>query len=86
MARDNTDKFVHTKRHFGCDDPNISKKGVYRYEYVTCPEILTETCLPQRDKFYSELNEKGISEEDYDGALERWQRYDCKTMKGYHDH
>ena len=43
MARDNTDKFVHTKRHFGCDNPNIFKKGVYPYEYVTGPEILTET-------------------------------------------
>jgi len=26
MARDNTDKFVHTKRHFGSNDPNIFKK------------------------------------------------------------
>ena len=86
MARDNTDKFVHTKRHFGSDDPNIFKKGVYPYEYVTGPEILTETCLPPRDKFYSELNEEGISEEDYDRALKTWQRYDCKTMKDYHDH
>ena len=86
MARDNTDKFVHTERHFGSDDPNIFKKGVYPYEYVTGPEILTETCLPPRDKFYSELNEEGISEEDYDHALETCPRYDCKTMKDYHDH
>jgi len=86
MARDDTDKFVHTKRHFGSDDPNIFKKGVYPYEYVTGPEILTETRLPPRDKFYSELNEEGISEEDYDRALETWQHYDCKTMKDYHDH
>ena len=28
MARDNTDKFVHTKRHFGSDDPNIFKRGL----------------------------------------------------------
>jgi len=56
MARDNTDTFVHTKRHFGSDKPNIFKKGVYPYEYVTGPEILTETSLPPREKFYSELN------------------------------
>jgi len=86
MARDNTDKFVHTKRHFGSDDPNIFKKGVYPYEYVKGPEILTETCLPQRDKFYSELNEEEISKENYDRALETWQRYDCKTITDYHDH
>jgi len=86
MARDNTDKFIHTKRHFGSDDPSIFKKSVCPYEYVTGIVILTETCLPPRDKFYSELNEEGISEEDYDRALETWQRYDCKTMKDYHDH
>ena len=44
-ARDNKDKFAHTKRQFGSNDPNIFKKGVYLDEYVTGPEILTETCL-----------------------------------------
>ena len=84
MARDGTDNFVHTKRHFG-NDPNVFKKGVYPYEYVTGPEILTETSLPPREKFYSELVEEGISEEQYDRALEMWQRYDCKTLRDYHD-
>jgi len=45
MARENTDKFVHTRRRFGSDDPNIFQKGGYPYEYVTGSEILTETCL-----------------------------------------
>jgi len=67
MARDGIDKFIHTKRHFG-NDSNVLKKGVYPYEYVTGPEILRETCLPPRDKFYSELNEEVISEEQYDRA------------------
>jgi len=68
MVRDDTDKFVHTKHHFG-NDPNIFKKGIYPYEYVTGSEVLNETCLPPREKFYSELNEEGISEEQYDCAL-----------------
>ena len=83
MARD-TEKFIHTKRQFGNDD-NIFKKGVYPYEYVTGPEILRESSLPPREAFYSKLNEEGISEEEYDRALQMWQRYDCKTMKDYHD-
>jgi len=85
MACDGTDNFIHTKRHFGSNNPNIFKKAVYPYEYVTSPEILTETCLPPRDKFYSQLNKEGISEEDYDCALEMWKRYECKTLKDYHD-
>jgi len=84
MTRDDTDKFVHTKRHFG-NDPNFFKQGVYPYEYVTEPEILTETCLPPREIIYSEFNEESISEEQYDRALETWRRYDCKTLKDYHD-
>jgi len=79
MARDNTDKFVHTKRHFGSDDPNIFKKGVYPYEYVKGPEILTETCLPPRDKFYSELSEEEISKENYDRAL--WRRGSVTSVR-----
>jgi len=69
IARDNTDKFVHTERQFGSNDPNIFKKGVYAYKYVTGPEILAETYLPPRDKFYSELNEEGISGEEYFNAF-----------------
>ena len=84
LALDDGNKFVHTKRHFG-SDPNVLKKGCYPYEYVTNPEILTETCLPPRDRFYSQLNEEGISEEEYDRALDMWRRYNCKTLKDYHD-
>ena len=84
MARDGIDKFIHTKRHFE-NDSNVVKKGVYPYEYVTGPEILRETCLPPREKFHSELNEEEISEEQYDRVLEMWRRYDCKTIKDYHD-
>jgi len=52
-------------------------------EYVTGPEILTETCLSSREKFYSPLNEEGISEEQYDRALEMWRSYDLKTLNDY---
>ena len=50
MACDDTDKFVHTKHHFG-NDPNIFKKGIYPYRYVTGSEVLNERCLPPREKF-----------------------------------
>jgi len=84
MVRDGTDKFSHSKRQLG-NDSNIFQKGVYSYKYVTVPEILRETCLPPREKIYSDLNEEGISEEQYDCVLEMWRRYDCRTMKDYHD-
>ena len=31
------------------------------------------------------MNKEEISEEQYDRALEMWRRYDCKTLKDYHD-
>ena len=32
-----------------------------------------------------QLNEEGISEKQYDRALEMWRRYDCTTLKDHHD-
>jgi len=71
VAHDDTYNVVYTKRHLG-NDPNIFKKGVYPYEYVTCPEILNEACLPQEKIFIASFNEEGISEEQYDRALYMW--------------
>ena len=62
----------------------FSRKVFIRTNTSRVPEILNETCLPPREKLYSELNEGGILEEQYDRALEMWRRYECKTLKDYH--
>ena len=52
MAHNDTNKFVHTKHHFGRDS-NMFKKASIPTNTSRGPAILTKTCLPLRDKFYS---------------------------------
>ena len=67
---------------------NKSRKGIYPYEYVKTQhdfkdinEIMKETELPSRDKFYSILNQKNISENDYKLAQQNWIDLKFNTIK-----
>ena len=44
-----------------------------------------EVVLPGIDKFYSKLNMSGISNEDYEHALNVWDKFKLKNMGDYHD-
>ena len=60
------------------------KKGVFPYEYITSEDVLEETRLPTKDKFYSSLKQSNISEEeDYKFALEVFKEGSCKNIKDY---
>ena len=63
----------------------LKRKGVFPYEYMTDFSKLSETSLPPKEAFYSQLNESGISDKDYDHAKKVWSTFNCKTMRDYHD-
>ena len=46
---------------------------------------LKETKLPPKEAFYSELDEKEISDEDYQHAQNVWNTFNCQTIQDYHD-
>ena len=46
---------------------------------------LDATSLPPKEVFYSQLNNKHISNEDYVHAKKVWYAFNCKTMRDYHD-
>ena len=52
----------------------MRRKGVYPYEYMDSWKKLKETSLPPKDVFYSRLNMKGISDQDYEHAQQVWNR------------
>ena len=41
--------------------------------------------LPSKEKFYSSLTGKKISDKEYDPVLNVWNKFEMKTMKDYHD-
>ena len=61
------------------------RKGVYPYEYMNGWEKFEERSLPPKDVFYSRLNIKGISDQDYEHAQQVWNIMEKKTLGCYHD-
>ena len=41
--------------------------------------------LPSKEKFYSSLTGKKISEKEFNHVLNVWNKFEMKTMKYYHD-
>ena len=80
------DAFNNLKRYYTGDKLSlVMRKGVYPYEYMDSLERLKETQLPQREAFYSRLNDEGISDEDYAHARNVWKTFEMKTLQDYHD-
>ena len=41
--------------------------------------------LLSKEKFYSSLTGKRISNKEYDNVLKVWNKFEMKTVKDYHD-
>ena len=78
-------RIVHTKNRFQEKTSLCLRKGVYPYDYMDNPERLQETQLPPKSAFYSKLNKKDITDEDYNHAQKIWKEFGMTTMKDYHD-
>ena len=48
-------------------------------------EAFEETKLPEKEKFYSSLSGKGITDEEYAQAQEVWASFGCQNLGDYHD-
>ncbi|XP_057296218.1 uncharacterized protein LOC130625168 [Hydractinia symbiolongicarpus] len=55
------------------------QKSVYPYEYMDSWQRFKETELPPKEAFYSKLNMKGISDNNYKHAQKVWK---CITLEG----
>ena len=63
----------------------IKRKGVYPYEYMDSIERFKETSLPQKESFYSSLNNEHINDEDYKHAKKVWNAFGMESLKDYHE-
>ena len=41
--------------------------------------------LPSKEKFYSSLTDRKISNEEYEHVLSVWNKFQMKTIKDYHN-
>ena len=48
-------------------------------------EKFSEISLPNKESFYSELNEEGITNEDYVHVQKVWEVFKIKNLGEYHD-
>lgn len=63
----------------------LSKKGIYPYEYMDSWERFSEAALPEKEKFYSSLNDEHITDEEYKHARKVWDAFGCKNLGDDHD-
>ena len=78
------DKFFNLKKRFDGRKLELAKrKGVFPYDWFNLIDKLKHKSLPPIEEFYSLLTGEGISEEDYQHALEVWNAFGCETFKDY---
>ena len=63
----------------------LLRKGAYPYEYMDSWRRFKEESLPDKESFYSKLNKKGITNEDYAHAQKVWDALNKKNLGEYHD-
>ena len=63
----------------------LLRKGIYPYEYMDSWKRFKEELLPDKESFYSELNNEHITDEDYAHAQKVWDTFNIKNLGEYHD-
>ena len=63
----------------------MTKKGVYPYDYMDSFEKFQDIKLPNKNDFFSILNNEGITDEDYQHAQNVWNEFGLSNMGEYHD-
>ena len=65
------------------DTTLLKRKGIFPYEYIDSFDRYNETSLPSKEKFFSTLYNKAISDSDYQHAQNVWNHHKIKTIQEY---
>ena len=75
-------KFINLEKEFNEDKVSLLKrKGVYCYEYTDSWEKFQEVQFPDKEKFYSSLNNTNVSTEEYERALKIYSEFNCNSLR-----
>ena len=61
------------------------RKGVYPYEYMNDWQKFDKTSLPEKEDFYSHLNQEDITDTDYAHAKRVLKDFEINNLAEYHD-
>ena len=75
---------ISLKQEFGEENYKLlTKKGIYRYDYFDKKYKYSETELPEKQKFLNILNNKNISNDEYNHALNVFKTFKCEDLLEY---
>ena len=63
----------------------LKKKGIFPYEYLNSFNRFKETSLPDKRAFYSRLLNSKVTDQEYEHAINVWNKFNMKTFGEYHD-
>ena len=79
---DNIDR-ISLKQEFGKNYQLLTKKGIYPYDYFDNTKKYNEQKLPDKKEFFNKINNKDISDEDYNHAQTVFEKFNCKNLLDY---
>ena len=82
------EKFLNTYQLFNNDLNKFDlllPKSVYPYEYMDSWKKFKEESLPDKESFYSKLNNEHITDENYAHAQKVWNAFNINNLGEYHD-
>lgn len=81
------EQFVETRKECKNEEEFrlLRKKGVYPYEYMNGFERFEETKLPEKECFYSKMEEQELSNSDYEHVKNIWRQFELKNLGELHD-
>ena len=74
---------ISLKQEFGENYQLLCKKGIYPYDYFDNTKKYNEQKLPNKEEFFNKINNKNISDEDYNHAKNVFEKFKCENLLDY---
>ena len=74
---------ISLKQEFGKNYQLLTKKGIYPYDYFDNTKKYNEQKLPDKKEFFNKINNKNISDEDYNHAKNVFEKFKCENLLDY---
>ena len=74
---------ISLKQEFGDNYTLLTKKGIYPYDYFNNIKKYKENQIPDKIEFFNKINNKNISDADYEHAINVFEKFNCENLLDY---